>query len=153
MLCRVSIVVKSCRMQLETRDRHRVALTTGSILFLWISYGRKGKEPGAGPARFHWTPEFFLQTFEYRSESCYVSSRPPPAWMYAVSMLTEQITSFVQFGKRSTRFSRDLELWQEGNKIPCCTMRCQGCPHWTPVSAAPAPLGQHLLLIMKHELL
>lgn len=80
------------------------------------------------------TLEFSLQTFEYRSESRYIMRRLRPAWMYVVSMLMERFSSFVQLGKRGKMFSRDLKLWQEGNKIPCCAVTCQHCPDWNPVS-------------------
>lgn len=99
--------MKSCRMGLETWTRK------GKIpeLLRHFSTGRD-------------TREFFLQTSEYRSESCCVTRRSDPVWMYVVSMLTERISSFLQFGGR---FSRDLELWQEGNKTPRCTMTCERC--------------------------
>lgn len=56
----------------------------------------KGKNPWGSPflstglkAR-----EFFLQTLEYRSESCYIMRSFHPVWMYVVSMLMEHFSSY-----------------------------------------------------------
>lgn len=48
------------------------------------------------------TREFFLQTSEYRSESCYIMRCSHPAWMYVVSMLMERFSSVLScsVGKR-----------------------------------------------------
>lgn len=63
------------------------------------------------------TREFFLQTCEYRSESCYItgSSAPlcsAPVWMYAASLLMERFSSALScpVGKRTWRQRR----WRGG---------------------------------------
>lgn len=101
-------------------DRQKEVSTRGAMLFREILCGaEKGKIRELHSATFPLgfkTLEFFLQTFQYWSESYYIMSWFRPAWMYVVSMLVEQIRSFARFGKRRTMFSTDLKLWQEGNQ-------------------------------------
>ncbi len=123
----------------KTRQDRKYCRQGGVRLFHGISQGcaQKGKihELVRHFSTGFKTLEFSLQTFKYRSESYYIMRRRHPAWMYVVSMLVERIRSFVQLGKRRKMFSRDLKLWQEGNKIPYCTTTCQCCPNWNPVSS------------------
>lgn len=114
-------LMKHCWVELETsrRQTERSVDKGGDVVswdFMWCW---KGENPWAAVCHFSTgfkTLEFFLQTFQYWSESYYIMSWFRPAWMYVVSMLVEHISSFARFGKRRTMFSTDLKLWQEGNK-------------------------------------
>lgn len=59
------------------------------------------------------TREFFLQTCEYRSESCYITGSSAPVWMDVASLLMERFSSVLScsVGKRTWR---RWEGWEEG---------------------------------------
>ena len=86
-------VMKYCRMELETWTRQRIAtggLEGGVILFNRISFFFFFERGKIHELLRHFstalkTLEFSLQTFEYRSEACYIRRRPQPAWMYVCS--------------------------------------------------------------------
>ena len=82
-----------------------------------------GKNPWAAPLLSTGlkTPEFFIQTVGYRSESYYIMWIFSLMWMYCiVSILMETLVHTIW--KKREMFSRDHHLWQEGNKIPYCTI-------------------------------
>lgn len=57
------------------------------------------------------TREFFLQTCEYRSESCYITGSSTPLWMDVASLLMERFSSVLScsVGKRTWRRRRRWE--------------------------------------------
>lgn len=86
------------------------------------------------------TREFFLQTCEYRSESCYITGSSAPVWMDVAPLLMERFSSVLScsVGKRTWRrrqrqwegwegrglgeiVFQDLELWRGWNRNPQCT--------------------------------
>lgn len=67
------------------------------------------------------TREFFLQTCEYRSESCYITGSPAPlcsaqAWMYAASLLMERFSSAPSCSVGKTSW---LRRWRWGSGGDC----------------------------------
>lgn len=130
-------VMKYCRMEVLHEARGwegEGGASVAVMLFHGISFccTPKGK---IRKLLFHW-PFRHVNSFckhpGIDPESRYITRCCSPAWMYVVSMSMERISSLLHFGKKEGKvLSKDLKLWQEGNKIPHCTTTCQQPGAWS----------------------